>query len=95
MLGPGTSDEEDLWGHGTTSTSCSARGASVIAAGPNPWPRVRRRAPGPSSTPRTILARFRWLDTDSPHPRWEQDFSFDDGSTWEPVNWVMTHTRIR
>ncbi|MFE5310078.1 hypothetical protein [Isoptericola sp. NPDC056605] len=44
---------------------------------------------------RTILARFRWLDTDSPRPRWEQDFSFDEGPTWEPVNWVMTHTRIR
>lgn len=42
---------------------------------------------------RTVLARFRWRDTDSEHPLWEQDFSFDDGRSWDPVNWTMTHTR--
>ncbi|MFE7405353.1 hypothetical protein [Isoptericola sp. NPDC057559] len=44
---------------------------------------------------RTLLARFHWLDTASEHPRWEQDFSFDGGDSWAPVNWVMTHTRLR
>ncbi|MCK9794217.1 hypothetical protein M1843_10730 [Isoptericola sp. 4D.3] len=42
---------------------------------------------------RTIVARFRWVDISSAHPRWVQDFSFDDGRSWAPVNWVMTHTR--
>jgi hypothetical protein len=42
---------------------------------------------------RTYLARFRWLDTAGPHPVWEQDFSFDAGASWQPVNWRMTHTR--
>ncbi|MFB9643286.1 hypothetical protein [Agromyces lapidis] len=38
-------------------------------------------------------ARFRWLDTDGPNPVWEQDFSFDEGVSWAPVNWRMVHTR--
>lgn len=42
----------------------------------------------------TILARFRWRDTAGPHPVWEQDFSFDGGRRWAPVNWTMTHTRM-
>ncbi|MFC7495317.1 MULTISPECIES: hypothetical protein [unclassified Nocardioides] len=42
---------------------------------------------------REFLARFRWLDTSGDHPVWEQDFSFDDGRSWEPVNWRMVHTR--
>jgi len=40
-----------------------------------------------------FLARFRWVDTDGPNPVWEQDFSFDDGATWAPINWRMVHTR--
>jgi hypothetical protein len=40
-----------------------------------------------------FTARFRWLATSTPHPIWEQDFSFDGGATWAPVNWRMTHTR--
>lgn len=40
-----------------------------------------------------FLARFRWLDTDTDQPIWVQDFSFDNGETWAPINWRMTHTR--
>ncbi|MGL4178635.1 MAG: hypothetical protein ACRCSN_21470 [Dermatophilaceae bacterium] len=39
------------------------------------------------------LARFRWSGTTTSQPIWSQDFSFDDGLTWAPVNWQMTHTR--
>jgi hypothetical protein len=42
---------------------------------------------------RTYLARFHWIDTLGPSPTWEQDFSFDEGATWEPVNWRMVHSR--
>ena len=42
---------------------------------------------------REFLARFRWLDITGPHPVWEQDFSFDGGQSWGPVNWRMVHTR--
>jgi hypothetical protein len=38
---------------------------------------------------RPIVVRFRWLDTASLNPRWEQGFSVDDGTTWE-VNWEMS-----
>ena len=31
-----------------------------------------------------FLARFQWLDTDTPNPVWQQDFSFDDGQSWAP-----------
>ena len=40
-----------------------------------------------------FLARFRWLDTTGPNPVWEQDFAFNGGTSWEPVNWRMIHTR--
>lgn len=40
----------------------------------------------------SIKVRFRWLDTASGAPRWEQAFSPDDGKTWE-VNWRMQFTR--
>ena len=43
---------------------------------------------------RTIEARFCWRDTHSLEPVWEQDFSFDGGRTWAPINWTMTHTRV-
>lgn len=42
---------------------------------------------------REFLARFRWLDTASDHPIWEQDFSLDGGHSWGPVNWRMVHAR--
>ena len=39
-----------------------------------------------------IRVRFRWSDTQTDAPRWEQAFSADDGQTWE-VNWRMQFTR--
>ncbi|MDR7151316.1 hypothetical protein J2W49_003292 [Hydrogenophaga palleronii] len=39
-----------------------------------------------------IRVRFRWTDTQSATPRWEQAFSIDGGATWE-VNWIMQFTR--
>lgn len=44
---------------------------------------------------RQFLARFHWVGTDGPHPVWQQDFSFDDGATWQPINWRMVHTRAQ
>jgi hypothetical protein len=43
---------------------------------------------------RPIRVRFRWLDTDTPSPRWEQAFSADGGTSWE-TNWVMRFERVR
>jgi hypothetical protein len=40
---------------------------------------------------RRIIVRFRWLDTATLLPRWEQAFSPDYGATWE-VNWEMWFT---
>lgn len=39
-----------------------------------------------------IIVRFRWTDTTTPHPHWEQAFSADGGATWE-VNWRMEFSR--
>lgn len=39
-----------------------------------------------------ILVRFRWTDTTTGSPRWEQAFSDDAGTTWE-TNWTMHFTR--
>jgi hypothetical protein len=41
---------------------------------------------------RKVLCRFHWTRTPDGHPRWEQAFSVDDGTTWE-TNWIMTFTR--
>ena len=41
-----------------------------------------------------FLARFHWIQTATEHPAWEQDFSFDGGETWAPINWRMVHTRV-
>jgi hypothetical protein len=41
---------------------------------------------------RPVVVRFRWLDTDTGTPRWEQAFSPDAGVTWE-TNWLMWFTR--
>jgi len=39
-----------------------------------------------------IRVRFRWTDTGTSTPRWEQAFSPDGGKTWE-INWTMTFVR--
>jgi hypothetical protein len=41
---------------------------------------------------RPIRVRFRWTDTHTASPRWEQAFSPDAGESWE-VNWTMTFVR--
>ena len=41
---------------------------------------------------RPIRVRFRWLDTGSEAPRWEQAFSADAGVNWE-TNWTMVFAR--
>ena len=42
---------------------------------------------------RQINVRFRWTRDGSSTCRFEQSFSFDDGTTWVP-NWIMDFTRI-
>jgi hypothetical protein len=40
-----------------------------------------------------ILVRFTWSNITRNGTRWEQEFSPDEGKTWEK-NWVMTSTRV-
>lgn len=42
---------------------------------------------------RPILVRFTWSDISKTGARWNQDFSPDDGKTWEK-NWIMTMSRV-
>lgn len=42
---------------------------------------------------RPIRVRFRWSETRTPSPRWEQAFSPDTGKTWE-TNWMMSFVRV-
>lgn len=42
---------------------------------------------------RPISVRFRWTDTQTPSPRWEQAFSPDAGKSWE-TNWTMEFARL-
>ena len=42
---------------------------------------------------RPIRIRFRWSETRSGAPVWEQAFSADAGASWE-INWVMRFTRV-
>ena len=37
---------------------------------------------------RPTLVRFEWLADEPESPRWQQSFSFDDGTTWS-LNWQM------
>ena len=41
---------------------------------------------------RPIRVRYRWTDTQTRSPRWEQAFSPDAGKSWE-TNWTMTFVR--
>jgi hypothetical protein len=43
---------------------------------------------------RLVRVRFVWSGVTTPTPRWEQSFSADGGSTWEP-NWMMEFTPAR
>jgi Protein of unknown function (DUF1579) len=40
-----------------------------------------------------VRVRFKWLDTHTDSPRWEQAFSPDGGQSWE-VNWRMRFVRV-
>jgi hypothetical protein len=42
---------------------------------------------------RPIVVRYTWSGITKTSARWEQDFSADEGRTWEK-NWVMQMTRI-
>jgi hypothetical protein len=42
---------------------------------------------------RPILVRYTWSNITKTGARWEQDFSPDEGRTWEK-NWIMVMTRI-
>ncbi len=41
---------------------------------------------------RPVIARYIWSDITPGSARWTQQFSYDDGATWE-TNWVMDFTR--
>ena len=41
---------------------------------------------------RPIRVRFRWTETTTASPCWEQAFSTDAGATWE-INWTMRFVR--
>ena len=42
---------------------------------------------------RAILCRFVWSDITETTAKWRQEFSTDDGETWE-ANWYMDSTRL-
>lgn len=41
-----------------------------------------------------VAVRFRWHETDSKRPWWDQSFSTDDGKNWE-INWRNYFTKTR
>ena len=42
---------------------------------------------------RPIRIRFRWTETTTGSPQWEQAFSPDGGQSWE-INWTMRFVRV-
>lgn len=41
-----------------------------------------------------VLVRYEWDNLGSGKAQWAQRFSWDDGSTWDELNWIMLHTRV-
>lgn len=41
-----------------------------------------------------VIVRFRWTNTTTDKPHFEQSFSDDGGKTWE-VNWITDQTRVK
>ncbi|MBG6134711.1 hypothetical protein [Longispora fulva] len=41
-----------------------------------------------------VLVRFEWHVVDGDRAEWAQRFSWDDGATWDDVNYTFTHTRV-
>jgi hypothetical protein len=41
---------------------------------------------------RPLRERFIWTMISEDAARWQQDFSLDDGATWD-VNWIMDFSR--
>lgn len=41
-----------------------------------------------------ILVRYEWDVLGEDKCQWAQRFSWDDGKTWEELNWIATHTRV-
>ena len=43
---------------------------------------------------RPLRERFIWTDISEDAKRWQQEFSLDDGATWD-TNWIMEYSRRR
>ncbi|WP_020519584.1 hypothetical protein [Catelliglobosispora koreensis] len=41
-----------------------------------------------------IIVRYEWDNLGDGKAQWAQRFSWDDGKTWDELNWIATHTRI-